>query len=65
MFIMSIVAFIRMMVYSNAQHAVNPRVRHYYAYREWQRLSEIKEAELIKKSEESSEPKHDEEQSVI
>ena len=33
------------MQYSDPMYAANPRSRHYHAYREWQRLSAIKEAE--------------------
>jgi hypothetical protein len=33
------------MHYSDPQYAIDPRVRHYHAYREWQRLSALKDAE--------------------
>lgn len=36
-----------MMTYADPQYTVNPRTRHYYAYREWQRLSALKEAESM------------------
>ncbi len=35
------------MRFSDPQYAVNPRSRHYHAYREWQRLSALKDAESI------------------
>ena len=34
-----------MMQFSDAQFAMNPHTRHNYAYREWQRLREIKDQE--------------------
>lgn len=34
-----------MMQFSDPQYALNPYTRHNYAYREWQRLSAIKEAQ--------------------
>ena len=34
-----------MMQFSDPQLALNPYTRHNYAYREWQRLSAIKDAE--------------------
>ena len=36
-----------MMQFSDPQFAVDPRTRHYRAYREWQRLSALKEAESM------------------
>ena len=42
------------MKFSDPQYAVNPRSRHYYAYREWQRLSALKDAEDIPIRRESS-----------
>jgi hypothetical protein len=35
------------MKFSDPQYAVNPRSRHYHAYREWQRLSSLNDAEDI------------------
>ncbi len=35
------------MRFSDPQYAVDSRTRHYYAYREWQRLSALKEAESM------------------
>jgi hypothetical protein len=40
-----LLSFDRIMQFSDPQFAFNPRNRHYYAYREWQRLTEIKNAE--------------------
>lgn len=34
-----------MMQFSDPQYAMDPRTRHYRAYREWQRLSAIKDTE--------------------
>lgn len=35
-----------MMQFSDPQYAIDPRTRHYRAYREWQRMSAVKDAEL-------------------
>jgi hypothetical protein len=35
------------MQFSDPQYAVDPRSRHYRAYREWQRLSALKDAESM------------------
>jgi hypothetical protein len=35
------------MQFSDSQNAVDPRTRHYRAYREWQRLSALREAESM------------------
>lgn len=37
----------RIMQFSDPQFAVDPRTRHYRAYREWQRLSALKDAESM------------------
>ena len=42
------------MQFSDPQYAVNPRSRHYHAYREWQRLSALKDAENTPVRRESS-----------
>lgn len=42
------------MRFSDSQYAIDPRTRHYHAYREWQRLSALKEAESIPIRRESS-----------
>ena len=44
----------RMMHFSDPQYAINPRTRHYYAYREWQRISGLKDADSIPLREGSS-----------
>ncbi len=49
------------MRFSDPQYAANPRNRHYYAYREWQRLSALKDAESIPLRRESSSSSTDEE----
>jgi hypothetical protein len=35
------------MRFSDPEYAVDPRTRHYRAYREWQRLSALKDAESM------------------
>jgi len=49
------------MQFSDPQYAVDPRTRHYYAYREWQRLSALKDAESIPMRRESSSSSIDDE----
>ncbi|CAF0773965.1 unnamed protein product [Adineta steineri] len=44
----------RIMQHSNSQYAIDPRTRHYRAYREWQRLSALKDVERAPVSRESS-----------
>ncbi len=36
-----------LMRFSDPQYAPSPRTRHYYAYREWQRLQAVKDTESI------------------
>lgn len=50
----SVFARCRMMHFSDPQYAINPRTRHYYAYREWQRISGLKDADSIPLREGSS-----------
>ncbi len=49
------------MHFADPQYAVDPRTRHYYVYREWQRLSALKDAESIPMRRESSSSSTDDE----